>query len=108
MRVFLVTLTASTFPGGCARTTLAFGRELYMSDTTTSGDRPVTSAGLGGGVGALPLDVSVNEPGVVEPARPVGEFVGRSPGQLAWMRLRRDRVAVASFWILVFFICLVV
>lgn len=28
------------------------------------------------------------------------KFVGRSPGQLAWMRLRRDRTAVVSGWIL--------
>jgi peptide/nickel transport system permease protein len=29
--------------------------------------------------------------------------VGRSPGQLAWMRLRRDRVAVTSAWVLAVF-----
>jgi peptide/nickel transport system permease protein len=31
-------------------------------------------------------------------------FVGRSPGRLALMRLRRDRTAVVSFWVLVFFV----
>jgi peptide/nickel transport system permease protein len=31
-------------------------------------------------------------------------FIGRSPGQLAMMRLRRDRTAVVSFWVLVFFV----
>ena len=31
-------------------------------------------------------------------------IVGRSPGQLAWMRLRRDRVAIASGSVLLFFI----
>ncbi|WP_431877752.1 ABC transporter permease [Micromonospora marina] len=30
------------------------------------------------------------------PAGRPGEFVGRSPGQLAWLRLRRDRTAKAS------------
>ncbi len=34
------------------------------------------------------------------------EVVGRSPGRLAWMRLRRDRVAIASGGALVFFILL--
>jgi peptide/nickel transport system permease protein len=38
-------------------------------------------------------------------ARPP-EFVGRSPGQLAWMRLKRDRVAVVSGGALLFFILL--
>jgi peptide/nickel transport system permease protein len=28
------------------------------------------------------------------------EIVGRSPGQLAWMRLRRDRTAMVSAWVL--------
>lgn len=32
--------------------------------------------------------------------------VGRSPGQLAWMRLRRDRTAVVSGVLLVFFMVL--
>jgi len=35
-------------------------------------------------------------------------IVGRSPGQLALMRLRRDRTAVVSFWVLVFFILVAV
>jgi len=40
----------------------------------------------------------------VEPGRPGGAVIGRSPGQLAWMRLRRDRVAMTSLWVLVFFL----
>ncbi|RKR88488.1 peptide/nickel transport system permease protein [Micromonospora pisi] len=41
-------------------------------------------------------------PGAVPP---VGTgFVGRSPGQLAWLRLRRDRVGMASGAALVFFV----
>ncbi|MGW4467250.1 ABC transporter permease [Micromonospora sp. NPDC004704] len=44
------------------------------------------------------------EPGAVPAGG--GEFVGRSPGQLAWLRLRRDRVGLASGGALVFFILL--
>jgi len=42
----------------------------------------------------------------VEDAKPAvaKAIVGRSPGQLAMMRLRRDHTAVISFWVLVFFI----
>src|SRR6266545_2391438 len=45
----------------------------------------------------------------VEDAKPAvaKAIVGRSPGQLAMMRLRRDRTAVISFWVLVFFIAVV-
>jgi peptide/nickel transport system permease protein len=32
------------------------------------------------------------------------KFVGRSPGQLAWMRLRRDRTAMVSGWVLAFLV----
>jgi peptide/nickel transport system permease protein len=32
------------------------------------------------------------------------EFIGRSPGQLAWMRLRRDRTAMISGWVLIFLV----
>src|SRR2546429_1151173 len=45
-----------------------------------------------------PLKVANAEPVVAK------AFVGRSPGQLAMMRLRRDRTAVVSFWVLVFFV----
>jgi len=34
------------------------------------------------------------------------QFVGRSPGQLAWMRLRRDRTAMVSGWVLIFLVAL--
>ena len=64
------------------------------------------------GVGGLAVSPAPRaDPG--EPAAPgVGtgveppEFVGRSPGQLAWMRLRRDRVAVVSAGALLIFILL--
>jgi peptide/nickel transport system permease protein len=42
---------------------------------------------------------------VVAPDRVAARaFVGRSPGRLALMRLRRDRTAVAAFWVLIFFL----
>ncbi|WP_326562635.1 ABC transporter permease [Micromonospora sp. NBC_01796] len=44
------------------------------------------------------------EPGAVPAGG--GGFVGRSPGQLAWLRLRRDRVGLASGGALLFFILL--
>jgi peptide/nickel transport system permease protein len=49
-----------------------------------------------------PLKVADAQPAVAK------AFVGRSPGQLAMMRLRRDRTAVWSFWVLVFFIAVAV
>jgi peptide/nickel transport system permease protein len=42
------------------------------------------------------------------PGSPAGKVVSRSPGQLAWMRLRRDRVAMGSMWVLVFFVVVAV
>lgn len=36
--------------------------------------------------------------------RPGPGFVGRSPGQLAWARLRRDRTGLVSGGMLVFFV----
>ncbi|SDT78577.1 ABC transporter permease [Actinoplanes derwentensis] len=41
---------------------------------------------------------------VLQPDTAAKAFVGRSPGQLAWIRLKRDRTAFASFIIVVFFI----
>jgi peptide/nickel transport system permease protein len=49
-----------------------------------------------------PLKVADAQPAVAR------SFVGRSPGQLAMMRLRRDRTAVMSFWVLVFFVAMAV
>lgn len=50
----------------------------------------------------LPTGAGATPPG------PVGakEFVGRSPGQLAWARLRRDRTAVVSGVVTVLFLVL--
>lgn len=43
------------------------------------------------------------EEGPVDPAKRRA-IVGRSPGQLAWVRLRRDRVGMTSAYIVLFFI----
>lgn len=74
-----------------------------MSDTTTSGDREVRASGEAldelvttpGFVGGA-FQVTVNDPDTAEPPKIAAPMVGRSPGQLAWLRLRRDRVAVTS------------
>jgi peptide/nickel transport system permease protein len=38
------------------------------------------------------------------PGVPVSLILGRSPGQLAWLRLRRDRVAMTALGVLAFFV----
>lgn len=45
---------------------------------------------------------------VLPPDSGAKAIVGRSPGQLAWLRLKRDRTALASFITVVFFILLAV
>ncbi|MEU5942065.1 ABC transporter permease [Micromonospora sp. NPDC047548] len=40
--------------------------------------------------------VAVNSPADVPPSRQRREIVGRSPNQLAWLRLKRDRTALVS------------
>src|SRR5213078_5282815 len=62
---------------------------------------PVTSAGAGGG-----LAIEVNPPLETPlPVRgvPAAAIIGRSPGQLAWLRLKRDRTAMVSLGVLIFF-----
>jgi len=78
-----------------------------MSDTTTSGDRFVAA-----GNGEDPDDVlavAVNAPDVVVPTGVAASaIIGRSPGQLAWLRLRRDRSVVPSAIVLgLFFVAAV-
>jgi peptide/nickel transport system permease protein len=74
-----------------------------MSDTTTSGDRLVAAGTADDGEDVLA--VAVNAPDVVVPAGvPAAAIVGRSPGQLAWIRLRRDRSVVPSVIVLGFFV----
>jgi peptide/nickel transport system permease protein len=68
-----------------------------MSETTTSGDRLVETPGtdlgvtVGGGTGTTTPPVRATE------------MVGRSPNQLAWLRLKRDRTAIISLFIVLAF-----
>jgi peptide/nickel transport system permease protein len=72
---------------------------------TTSGDHEVR-------VSTTTLDVATNEqvsvdaPDAVQVATP-SAVVGRSPGELAWMRIRRDRVATVSAITITVFIVVV-
>ena len=49
------------------------------------------------------VDFEVEQPRT-SPAGPGGAIVGKSPGRLAWMRLRRDKVAMTSLVLLIFFL----
>jgi peptide/nickel transport system permease protein len=72
-----------------------------MSDTTTSGDRGIRATSqLSDPMLDDDTDLSVNAPGEDVPKPSTVSIVGRSPGQLAWLRLKRDRVAVSSAWLL--------
>lgn len=70
-----------------------------MSSSSAKAPRPMGDRMTGGvGLGLAPsVDVAVP----TGPARK--EIVGRSPGQLAWLRLRRDRTALVSALILAIF-----
>ncbi len=78
-----------------------------MSDTTTSGDRFVAAETTEDHDEILA--VAVNAPDVVVPTGvSASAIIGRSPGQLAWLRLRRDRSVVFTSAVLVFFAVLAV
>ena len=79
-----------------------------MSDTTTSGDRRFRASGETLSEVVTEQDLSVNAPDVIPPKVGGTPVVGRSPGQLAWMRIKRDRVAVVSAIVLAFFALLAV
>jgi peptide/nickel transport system permease protein len=68
------------------------------------GGASAAGGGLDPGAVLIPdaheIEPGSDEPGTRGPARTI---VGRSPGQLAWMRLRRDKVALVSAGTLVFF-----
>jgi peptide/nickel transport system permease protein len=78
-----------------------------MSETTTSGNRGVRAKVEIADPLMTGLDVSVNSPEAIEPKRAPSTVIGRSPGQLAWMRLKRDRVALVSACVLAFTILVV-
>jgi peptide/nickel transport system permease protein len=70
-----------------------------MGGTTSMwADGQIPSADLDPG----PVQVADVKPAVAK------AIVGRSPGQLAWMRLRRDRVAIVSLWVLAGFVLVAV
>ncbi|MFI5956463.1 ABC transporter permease [Cryptosporangium sp. NPDC051539] len=80
--------------------------------STVGGDRSATEAAgsLSGPGPVLPLDTeavlapaSGDEPGDIGRGD-APKIEGRSPGQIAWARLRRDKIAVASAVVLVFFV----
>lgn len=85
-----------------------------VGDPMSDEGRPTAGPATGAGSGAE-LDVgSGTEPGVgsgtglgagtvTAAGATEGQFVGRSPGRLAWSRLRRDRTAIASGVTLVVF-----
>jgi peptide/nickel transport system permease protein len=71
-----------------------------MSETTTSGNRGVRARADTAAELLTGADLSVNPPDSIGPAVRGPAVIGRSPGQLAWMRLRRDRTAVTSAGVL--------
>jgi peptide/nickel transport system permease protein len=79
-----------------------------MSDTTTSGERGVRSIGDATDEVVTDPELSVSIPESVVPKIGGTPVIGRSPGQLAWMRLRRDRVAVTSAGVLALFAVLAI
>ncbi|MGX7669989.1 ABC transporter permease [Plantactinospora sp. DSM 117369] len=78
-----------------------------MSEQQIAAQVGAVAAGVGP-VPPVPEGVPDGTPpdgSVTKAVEPDG-FVGRSPGQLAWRRLRRDRVALVSGVVLVFFVLL--
>ena len=69
-------------------------RRVHCQCTTRTG---VTGTMTDGATGPISLQVPPDDRSATGPHRPTAStFVGRSPGQLAWLRLRRDRTAWAS------------
>ncbi|MEV0268842.1 ABC transporter permease [Hamadaea sp. NPDC050747] len=73
-----------------------------MSEPNPRGTEPAAPAADSSAVGVL--DVAATE----ESAKTPKAIIGRSPGQLAWSRLRRDRTARGSIWVLGFFILIAI
>ncbi|MET0418156.1 MAG: ABC transporter permease, partial [Actinoplanes sp.] len=65
---------------------------------TTAGPGPRTPGNDETAAAVLQVDPNSSEPGSATEAK---AFVGRSPGQLAWLRLKRDRTALTSAVILI-------
>jgi peptide/nickel transport system permease protein len=64
-----------------------------------SGDGATARDVTGASVGVVDAVIVAGEAGPVEKSKK--EFVGRSPGQLAWIRLKRDRTGMVSLYVLV-------
>jgi peptide/nickel transport system permease protein len=71
-----------------------------MSGVSSAAEFDALAAGPGIGVAVGPPV----EP--IPPGAPAKEIIGRSPGQLAWLRLKRDRTALWSAVVLAFFVVL--
>jgi len=65
---------------------------------TTAGPGPRNPGNEETAAAVLQVDPTSDQPGSPPQAK---AFVGRSPGQLAWMRLKRDRTALVSVIILI-------
>lgn len=64
------------------------------------------SLGSNLGTGALADQVESNDPSA--PANEPGRMHGRSPSQIAWDRLKSDKVAISCFGIVVFFVLIAI
>ncbi|GAB3969586.1 ABC transporter permease [Plantactinospora veratri] len=80
-----------------------------MSEQQIAAQVGAVAAGVGPTLDDVPPEGSTSSGGAaIPPGVEAAEIVGRSPGQLAWRRLRRDRVALVSGAVLVFFVLLAV
>src|SRR5262245_24783641 len=84
-----------------------------MGEPNTRGEGGTTAGPVGASVAtaadstseALIIDTGVPGPGGPQATK---KIVGRSPGQLAWARLKRDRIARSSFVVLVIFVLIAI
>jgi peptide/nickel transport system permease protein len=84
-----------------------------MGEPNTRGEGGTTADPAGASVATAADSTSealIIDTGVPGPGGPLAtkKIVGRSPGQLAWARLKRDRVARSSFVVLVIFVLIAI
>lgn len=70
---------------------------------TPGGDE---AAGIDAAVGSVDGVIVAAEPEAITASPEAKAIVGRSPGQIAWIRLKRDRTAMVSLAALTFFVAL--
>jgi peptide/nickel transport system permease protein len=79
-----------------------------MGEPNPRRDGDIAETTAGASVATAASDVFADEAVIVDLGiggpQATKKFVGRSPGQLAWARLKRDRTARASFVVLIIFI----